>query len=262
MFRGLYTASTGMRAQELSMDVIANNLANVNTFGYKSDRAEFQTLMSQYILEPGAPTSQTTLSPTGIYVGLGVKTSGVSKQFTQGDFTSTGNELDVSIEGDGFFEVLLPDGTSAYTRAGNLKLDSNGQIVTTDGYVLNPAITIPSDALSITIGQDGTVSVRQPGNATPSQVGQIQGARFANNAGLKSIGRNLFQETESSGTATTGNFNEDGLGTLSQGFLESSNVSIVEEIVKMIAAQKGYEVNSKAIQTSDDMVSQAINLKR
>ncbi len=262
MFRGLYTSATGMRAQETNIDVIANNLANVNTTGFKKSSAHFEDLIYQQILEPGAPTSQTTESPTGIQVGLGVKTSSVAKDFTQGDLTATGNQLDIAIEGSGFFEVSLPDGTASYSRSGNLQIDSEGQLVTADGFPLNPAITVPADSLSVTIAQDGTVSVRQPGTAAPAEIGQITGVRFANPAGLRAVGRNLYEETESSGSPTSGIFSEDGLGRISQGFLESSNVSIVEQVVNMITAQRAYEASSKGVQTSDEMLSQAINLKR
>jgi len=262
MIRALYTAATGMQAQETNMDVIANNLANVNTTAFKRSRADFQDLIYQYLIEPGSPTSQSSTSPSGIQVGLGVKTAAVQKVFQQGDLISTGNQLDLAIEGDGFFEVLLPDGSSAYTRAGNLQLDQNGQVVTSDGYPINPTITIPQDALSISVGEDGTVAVRLPNQSEPSQVGQITGVRFANNSGLRAIGRNLFQETESSGSPITGNFAENGFGRIQQGFLESSNVSIVEQVVSMITGQRAYEASSKGIQAAEDMLTQAINLKR
>ena len=262
MIRSLYTAATGMQAQETNLDVIANNLANVNTTGYKKVRADFQDLMYQYLLEPGTPTSSNTTSPTGIQVGLGVRNSGTEKIFLQGDLTSTGNQFDLAIEGDGFFEVQLPDGTAAYTRAGNLRLDETGRMVTPDGFPLNPAITIPPNALSVNVGQDGTVSVTIPGQQTPSEVGRLTGARFPNNAGLRSMGKNLYQESFSSGSPVTGNFSEEGLGRITQGFLESSNVSIVGEVVNMITGQRAYEAASKGIQTADEMLNQAINLKR
>lgn len=262
MIRGLYSAATGMRAQELNIDVIANNLSNVNTVAYKKARADFEDLVYQYLVEPGAPTSQSTQSPSGIGVGLGVRPSTIKKQFTQGDLSSTGNQLDVAVEGDGFFEVLLPDGLPSYTRSGNFQIDRDGNMVTPNGFQLNPAITIPPDALNIAIAQDGTVSVMQPGSATPTQVGQITAVRFANPAGLKAEGQNLYSETEASGIPTIGIFSENGYGRLNQGFLESSNVSIVEEVVNMITGQRAYEASSKGLQTSDEMLSQAINLKR
>lgn len=262
MIRALYTAATGMTAQETNIDVISNNLANVNTTGFKRSRAEFQDLIYQYLVEPGAATSQTTKNSSGIQVGLGVKTASVKKVFTQGDLTPTGNQLDIAIEGDGFLTVQLPDGTDAYTRAGSMQLDANGQMVTADGYVVSPGITVPSNATSVTIAQDGTVSAKIPGSTAQSQVGTLSGVRFPNNAGLRAIGQNLYQETESSGSATTGTFNDSGFGKVSQGFLETSNVSVVEQVVNMITAQRAYEANSKGIQAADEMLNQAINLKR
>lgn len=262
MIRALYTAATGMHAQQTNIDVIANNLANVNTTGFKKSRAEFQDLMYQYLVEPGAPTSATTSNPSGIQVGLGVKTAAVQKVFSQGDLASTGNQLDVAIEGDGFFQVTLADGSTAYTRTGSFQLDQSGQIVTSDGYVVSPGLAIPSDTLSISIGQDGTVSVIQPNNTAANSLGQLVAVRFPNNAGLRAIGRNLYQETSSSGSPQTGEFAANGTGRLNQGFLESSNVSVVEQVVQMITAQRAYDVASKGIQTADDMLSQAINVKR
>lgn len=262
MIRALYSAATGMNAQEVNIDVISNNLANVNTVGYKKSRADFQDLVYQYLVEPGAPTSQTTSSPSGIQVGLGVKTAAVQKVFGQGDLTSTNNPLDVAIEGDGFFQIELPDGTQAYTRAGNFQLNETGQLVTNDGYLVDGAGTVSPDAVAVSIGQDGTISERIPGSAALSEVGTLTAVRFANNAGLRAIGKNLYLETETSGTPTSGTFSEDGFGRLNSGFLESSNVSVVEQVVNMITAQRAYEASSKGIQTADDMLSQAINLKR
>lgn len=262
MIRALYTAATGMNAQETNIDVISNNLANVNTNGYKKSRADFQDLIYQYLVEPGAPTSQTTQSPSGVQVGLGVRTSAVQKVFQQGDLASTSNPLDIAIEGDGFFQVQLPDGSQAFTRAGSFQLSSTGQLVTADGFIVDPGITIPTDATGITVGQDGIVSARQPNNPAPAQVGTLTAVRFPNNSGLRAIGKNLYQETEASGTPTTGTFGEEGIGRLSQGFLESSNVSVVEQVVNMITAQRAYEASSKGVSTADEMLSQAINLKR
>lgn len=262
MIRALYTAATGMNAQETNIDVISNNLANVNTVGYKKSRADFQDLVYQYLVEPGAQTSASTSNPSGIQVGLGVKTSAVQKVFAQGDLTSTNNPLDVAIEGDGFFQVQLPDGTAAYTRSGNFQINETGQLVTSDGYLVDPGITLPTDALAITIGEDGTLSVRTPGSAQLTAQGQLTAVRFTNNAGLRAIGRNLYQETQSSGTPTTGIFSESGVGRLNQGFLESSNVSVVEQVVNMITAQRAYEASSKGISTADEMLSQALSLKR
>lgn len=262
MIRALYTSATGMNAQETNIDVIANNLANVNTIGYKKSRADFQDLIYQYLVEPGAPTSATTANPSGIQIGLGVKPVAVQKVFEQGDLASTGNQLDVAVEGDGFFQVQLPDGSTAYTRAGAFQLDSAGQIVTPDGYVVDPGVTIPTDALAISIAANGEVSVRTPGSTTPTQVGQLTGVRFPNNAGLRALGRNLYEETSSSGTPTTGTWSENGFGSLSQGFLESSNVSVVEQVVNMITAQRAYQASSKGITTADEMLREAINTKR
>jgi flagellar basal-body rod protein FlgG len=262
MIRALYTAATGMGAQETNIDVIANNLANVNTTSFKKSRADFQDLMYQYVIEPGAPTSASSSNPSGIQVGLGVKTAAVQKVFAQGDLTSTSNQLDVAIEGDGFFQLTLPDGSTAYTRSGAFQLDQNGQMVTSDGYVIAPGLTIPSDSLSVTVGQDGTVSVTQPGSTTPTSLGELTAVRFANNAGLRAIGRNLYQETVSSGSAQAGRFSENGVGRLNQGFLESSNVSVVEQVVNMITAQRAYEASSKGISTADEMLSLGLSLKR
>jgi flagellar basal-body rod protein FlgG len=262
MIRALYSAATGMQAQETNLDVISNNLANVNTTGFKKGRADFQDLMYQYVMEPGAPTSQTTINPTGIQIGLGVKTVSVQKLFTQGDLSSTNNQLDVAVEGDGFFQVTRPDGTLAYTRTGSFRLDQAGQLTTADGFIIAPGITVPPDALGITIGQDGTVSVKQPNNAIPAQVGQLIAVRFPNNGGLRATGQGLYEETQASGAPVTGIFSQTGYGRLNQGFLESSNVSVVEQVVNMITAQRAYEASSKGITTADEMLTSAINLKR
>ncbi len=262
MIRALYTAATGMRAQEINIDTISNNLANVNTTGFKKSRADFQDLMYQQLTDPGAPTSANTSNPSGIQIGLGVKTAAVRKIFSQGDLTNTNEQLDLAIEGDGFFVVQRADGTEAYTRSGSLQLNSTGQIVTSDGFqVLGPG-SVPSDAQSISIGQDGTVSVRVPGSTTPTSLGQFTATRFSNPGGLRAVGQNLFEATDSSGTATPGTFGADGVGRLAQGFLESSNVSVVEQVVNMITAQRAYEASSKGVQAGEDMLSAAINLKR
>lgn len=262
MIRSLYTAATGMVAQQLNLDVIANNLANVNTNGFKKSRADFEDLMYQIVEEPGTSANQSGISPSGIQVGLGTRTAAVAKLHSQGDFQSTSNPFDLAIEGDGFFQITLPNGETAYTRAGALKLDDAGQMVTSDGYVVEPAITIPTDTIGMTVSADGIVSVKQPGTAAATQVGQIQLARFQNPAGLRAKGKNLFQETDSSGAPTLSNPGENGVGTLAQGFLEGSNVSVVEEIVQMVTGQKAYEASSKVIQTADNMLSIAINVKR
>jgi len=262
MIRALYTAATGLTAQETNIDVISNNLANVNTTGFKKSRADFQDLMYQYELEPGAATSQTTSNPTGIQIGLGVKTVGVQKVFTQGDLVSTGNQLDVAIEGDGFFQVTRPDGTIAFSRAGSLRMNEVGRIVTPDGFDVAPGIAVPAGSLGITIGQDGTVTVRQPGVAVPANLGQLTAVTFPNNSGLRAVGQSMYEETLASGPPVAGIFSQIGVGRLNQGFIESSNVSVVEQVVNMITGQRAYEASSKGITTADEMVSQAINLKR
>jgi flagellar basal-body rod protein FlgG len=262
MIRALYTAATGMEAQQLNIDVIANNLANVSTAGFKKSRADFQDLLYQTLKEPGGLATGTTQVPTGIQVGLGVRPAAIERVHLQGDFNQTTNPLDVAVEGDGFFQVTLPDGNTAYTRAGAFKLDSTGSLVTSEGDALTPQITIPQGAESITIGNDGTVSVTLSGQSAPSQVGQIQTVRFANPAGLRAEGRNLFRETETSGTPQLGTPGQDGLGQLSQGFLEGSNVSVVEELVAMITGQRAYEINSRAITAADEMLRTASSLGR
>lgn len=262
MIRSLFISATGMEAQQTNMDVISNNLANVNTTGYKRSRADFQELIYQDVVAPGTYSAEGTLVPSGIQIGLGVKPVAVQKIFTQGDFVQTGNQLDWVIEGEGFFQVMLPDGETAYTRAGAFKLDNEGRIVTSDGYALEPAITIPANTQSITVGADGKISVIQSGSKTPVEVGQIELARFINSGGLKAIGKSLFVPTASSGEPTTGNPGSEGMGTISQGFIEMSNVNVVEEMVNMIVTQRAYEINSKAVQASDEMLQIANNLKR
>jgi flagellar basal-body rod protein FlgG len=262
MIRSLFIASTGMEAQKLNMDVISNNLANVNTVGYKRSRADFQELMYQDLKTPGAMSAEGAEIPSGIQLGLGVKPVAVQKIFLQGDFVQTGNSLDLVIEGEGFFQITKPDGEIAYTRNGAFKMDSGGRVVNSDGYALEPGVTIPANTQSITVGSDGKVSVIQAGSKTPTQIGQIELARFVNPGGLKAIGKSLFTPTGSSGEAATANPGLDGLGTIGQGFVEMSNVNIVEEMVSMIATQRAYEINSKAIQASDEMLQMANSLKR
>jgi flagellar basal-body rod protein FlgG len=263
MIRALYTASTGLAAQQLNIDVIANNLANINTSGFKKGRADFQDLLYQTLRTPGTATSGSTEVPTGIQIGLGSKIVAVEKLFLQGDFAQTLNELDIVIQGKGFFQITKPDGETAYSRAGAFKLDSDGRIVTSDGYVLEPEISIPDDTVNISIGLDGTVSVIQGGDPSAvTEVGNIETARFSNDGGLLNIGQNLYMPSEASGDATTGTPGEDGYGTIGQGFLEMSNVNVAEEMVNMIVSQRAYEMNSKVIQTSDDMLRTAANLKR
>ncbi len=262
MIRSLWTSATGMQAQALNLDVIANNLANVNTAGFKKSRAEFQDLLYETLRPAGTSSSQDTQVPTGIQIGHGTRPSTVLKIFSQGNMENTKNELDLAIEGDGFFQIILPNGETAYTRDGSFKLDSDGRIVNSDGFALEPEISIPSDALSISVGIDGTVSVLQAGDSIPSEIGTIELARFVNPAGLISTGRNLYITSEASGDEMTGTPGEDGLGSLAQGFLEMSNVSVVDEMVSMITAQRAYEVNSKSIQTADEMLQMANNIKR
>jgi len=262
MIRSLWTSATGMQAQTLNLDVISNNLANVNTSGFKKSRAEFQDLLYETLKPAGTSSSQDSEVPTGIQIGHGTRPSTVLKVFTQGDMENTNNELDLAIEGDGFFQIIQPDGETAYTRDGAFKLDRDGRIVNSDGFALEPEISIPSDAVSISVGIDGTVSVLQAGESTPSEIGTIELARFVNPAGLISIGRNLYTTSEASGDEMTSTPGVDGLGSLAQGFLEMSNVSVVDEMVNMITAQRAYETNSKSIQTADDMLQIANNIKR
>ena len=260
MIRSLWIAKTGLDAQQTQLDVISNNLANVGTAGFKRSRAVFEDLLYQTLRQPGAQSSQQTQLPTGLTVGTGVKPVASEKIFTQGNLQQTGNQLDVAINGGGFFQVQLPDGTTAYTRDGSFHLDANGQLVTSSGYQLQPAITIPANALTITVARDGTVTVTQPGQATPTQVGSLQLANFINASGLQSQGENLYLETASSGTPTTNTPGTNGLGTLSQGYVETSNVNVVEELVNMIQTQRAYEINSKAVQTSDQMLQRLAQL--
>jgi flagellar basal-body rod protein FlgG len=259
MFSSLWIAKTGLDAQQTQMDVISNNLANASTTGFKTSRASFQDLMYQNEGQPGSQTTEQTQSPTGLLLGTGVKVVGSEKLFTQGAITQTGNSLDVAIQGNGFIQVSLPDGTVANTRDGSLHEDSTGQVVTADGYPLVPAITLPSNVNSITIGTDGTVSITSNGSTASTTVGTMQLANFVNPAGLQPMGQNLYLETQSSGTAQTGQPGINGMGTLAQGSLESSNTNVVEEMVNMIQAQRTYEMNSKSISAVDDMLQFVIN---
>ena len=262
MVRSLFTAATGMIAQQTQVDVTSHNIANVNTMGYKKNRAEFADLMYQVMSYAGTPTSTTTTHPTGIEVGLGVRPQAITKIHSQGYFKETGNNLDMVIAGNGFFQVQMPDGTTAYTRNGAWKLDSDGNIVNDDGLQLVPNITIPADATQIAIGIDGTVSVLQPGAQEMQQVGQIEIVNFINPAGLHSSGDNLFLETGASGAPIIGIASQDGLGQIKQGFVEMSNVQLVEEMTELITGQRAYEANSKAITTSDSMLQTTNELKR
>jgi flagellar basal-body rod protein FlgG len=260
MIRSLYTGTTGMNAQQLNIDVIANNLANVSTTGFKKSITDFQDLLYETIKVPGSQTSPNTQNPTGILVGLGVRPGEVTKVFSQGSLIQTQNPLDMAIQGEGFFQIEMPNGNTAYTRAGDFNLDSNGQIVTSNGYPLIPAITIPEGAQNITISDTGVVSAVLAGDTSSTEIGTIELATFINNAGLSSIGNNLYVETNASGTPTTGTPGDNGIGTLSQNFLEGSNVNIVQEMANMITAQRAYEINSKAITTSDEMMKTTNNL--
>ena len=262
MIRALFSAATGMQSQQMNIDVIAHNLANVNTTGFKRSRADFQDLLYQTLRQPGASSTSQTEIPTGIQVGLGSRAAAVQRLFLQGDFQQTQNQLDLAIDGPGFFQILQPSGEVAYTRAGAFKLDSQGRVVSSDGLPLEPEIVIPTDTTGITIGSDGTVSVLQPGNPTPQQVGQLRLVNFANPAGLSGLGHNLLKNTTASGEPIEGVPGTDGLGALSQGFLEISNVSVVEEMVNLITGQRAYEINSKAIQAADEMLQTSTNLRR
>lgn len=262
MMRSLWTAASGMVAQQANIDVISNNLANVNTTGYKKSRTDFQDLMYQNMRQAGSATGADSQVPTGIQIGLGVRQVATQKLYTEGSFQSTGNTLDMGIEGDGFFQITMPDGTLNYTRDGSFKRDSQGRVVTSEGYPLEPAITIPATATSISISSGGLVTATIPGQTAAQELGQIQIARFVNPSGLDSMGRNLLKETAASGNAVVTNPGTDGAGTVVQSYLEMSNVQVVEEMVNMIVAQRAYEVNSKAITTSDTMLETAANLKR
>lgn len=254
MERALWVSKTGLDAQNRNVSVISNNLANVSTVGYKKGRAIFESLLYQNLRQPGAQSSQNTTIPSGLMLGSGTKLVATQKDFREGALINTEGQLDVAIQGRGFFQILQPDGTFAYTRAGNFQLDQQGQIVTANGFVLQPAITIPPQTTSITIAQDGLVSVQIAGQVAPTQVGQITTNDFINPAGLQPIGDNLYLETVASGPPTADNPGNIGLGTLRQGSLEQSNVNVVEELVLMIEAQRAYEMNAKSIETVDQML--------
>jgi len=260
MMRALFTAASGMIAQQYNIDTISNNLANVNTTGFRNNLAHFQDLIYQQLRSPGTPVGASQIA-VGQDVGLGVKIGSSEKQFTQGTLQQTSNPLDLAIEGDGFFQVTLPDGTSAYTRDGSFKHDSNGSIVTADGYFLNPQITIPAAATSVSVGQDGTVSAQIPGQTAPQTLGQITLVRFSNPAGLNPEGQNLFVQTAASGAPSISAPGLNGAGTIQGGYLEQSNVSVVTEIVNLIIAQRAFEANSKAVTTSDQVLSTAVQTK-
>jgi flagellar basal-body rod protein FlgG len=260
MIRSLFIAKTGLEAQQTNLDVITNNLANVSTNGFKKSRAVFEDLLYQNVRQPGAQSSQQTQLPSGMQIGTGVRTVATERIHTQGNPQQTGNDKDVMINGSGYFQVLLPDGTQAYTRDGSFQADANGQLVTASGYVLQPPITVPNNALSMTVGRDGTVSVTTQGQTAPTQIGTIQVSTFVNPAGLDSRGENLYVETGASGTANANTAGTNGAGVLMQGYVETSNVNVVEEMVNMIQTQRAYEINSKAITTSDQMLQKISQL--
>ncbi|TAK91778.1 MAG: flagellar basal-body rod protein FlgG [Burkholderiaceae bacterium] len=260
MLRSLWITKTGMESQQMQLDVISNNLANVSTNGFKRQRAVFEDLIYQTLRQPGAQSSQQTQVPSGLQVGTGVRPVATVRNFTQGNLTQTGNSLDMAIQGQGFFQVQMPDGTTAYSRAGSFQLDNTGQIVTPNGEPLQPSVTIPANAISISISQDGIVSVIQPGSPTAVQVGTIQLATFVNTGGLLSLGNNLYAETASSGSPTPNTPGTNGAGVLNQGFVEASNVNVVEELVNLIQTQRAFEINSRAIQTSDQILQKLTQL--
>lgn len=263
MIRALYSAGSGMVAQQLNVDTIAHNLANSNTVGFKMRRTQFQDLLYQNMVQPGAAAGAQTVVPTGLQVGLGARPVGNEIIFTQGNFVTTSNPLDLVIEGRGFFQIRRPTGELAYTRSGEFHLDRDGSIVTGDGDPLEPQITLPPEAQSITIAADGTVSFSLVGQTAVQQAGQIQLANFANPSGLNSLGRNLYAPTDASGEPTVGiPGGQDGLGALQQGFLEQSNVSVVEEFINLIVSQRAYEANSKIVRASDEMYQQVNNMTR
>lgn len=260
MIRSLWIARTGLDAQQTSLDVIANNLANVSTNGFKRARPVFEDLLYQTLRQPGAQSSQSTQIPSGLQLGTGVRPVSTARIHTQGSLQQTGNDLDVAINGAGFLQVLLPDGTTGYTRDGSFQRDNQGQLVTASGYAVQPSITIPANALTTTISNDGVVSITQAGNASPTQVGTLQLATFINVGGLQSVGENLFMETASSGTPTPSTPGTNGAGVLNQRYVETSNVNVAEELVSMIQTQRAYELNSKVVSTSDQMLARLTQL--
>jgi flagellar basal-body rod protein FlgG len=263
MIRALFSAASGMNAQQTNVENIANNIANANTAGFKARRAQFQDLLYQNLIQPGASATQQSVVPTGLQLGLGTRAVSNEVIFTQGDFTETDNPLDLVIQGNGFFQLQTPTGQIAYTRAGTFHLNNTGQIVDPNGNLLDPPITIPQNALTVTVGSDGTVSYTLPGQTAAQQGGQIQLATFINPSGLNSLGQSLFQQTDASGAPVIGTpGGADGVGTLMQGYVEQSNVSIVQEFVNLIVSQRAYEANSKVVKAADDMYQQVNNLKQ
>jgi len=263
MIRALYTAASGMTAQQMNLDNIANNLANSSTTGFQQRRLAFSDLLYQNTVAPGSAATQQTVNAAGLQVGLGVRPTSTEVIQTQGDFNTTGNPLDLAISGGGFFQVLLPNGQTGYTRSGSFHLDSQGVVVTGDGNPLQPAVTIPADATNVTIGSDGTVTVTQPGQTQSTQVGSIQLASFINPGGLNSVGNNIYLETAASGAPVVGTpGGAEGMGTISQGTLEESNVSVVDQFVQMIVAQRSYESNSRVVKAADEMMQQLNQLSQ
>jgi len=260
MIPSLYIAKTGLDAQQTNMDVIANNLANVSTNGFKRQRAVFEDLLYQTVRQPGAQSSEQTNLPSGLQIGTGVRPVSTERLFSQGNLSQTSNSKDIAVKGEGFFQVQLPDGTTAYTRDGSFQVDQNGQLVTSSGYQVIPAITIPANALSMTVSRDGIVSVTTQGQTAAQQVGQLTLSTFINNSGLESLGENLYQETQSSGAPTESTPGLNGAGLLYQGYVETSNVNVAEELVNMIQTQRAYEINSKAVSTSDEMLQKLSQL--
>ncbi len=260
MIRSLWIAKTGLEAQQTNMDVISNNLANVSTNGFKRQRAVFEDLLYQTMRQPGAQSSEQTTIPSGLQLGTGVRPIATERIHSQGSLTQTNNSKDVAIDGQGFIQVLMPDGTTAYTRDGSFQIDQNGQLVTSSGYQIQPAITVPQDAQTITIGKDGIVSVTIAGQTNPQQVGQLTLATFINDSGLESLGENLYRETQASGAPNENTPGLNGAGSLIQGYVETSNVNVAEELVNMIQTQRAYEINSKAVSTSDQMLQRLSQL--
>lgn len=260
MMNSLWIAKTGMSAQQTKMDVVSHNLSNVSTTGYKRQNAVFEDLIYQNLRQVGSQADEQNILPTGMHLGLGVRTVATTRNFTQGTPMESGKDLDVAINGDGFFQIQMPDGTTAYTRDGTFSKNANGQLVTSGGYPLLDGITVPADATKLSISKTGSVSVTVAGNPNPQQIGQLNTASFINAAGLEPIGENLYRESAASGAPQTGTPGSNNLGTVMQGFLEGSNVNVVEELVQMIQTQRAYEMNSKAISTSDQMLAKLSQL--
>jgi flagellar basal-body rod protein FlgG len=260
MIRSLWISKTGLDSQQTQMDVISNNLANVSTAGFKRSRAVFEDLLYQTMRQPGTQSTQQTQVPSGLQIGTGVRPVATERIFTQGNLQKTDNSRDIAIQGDGFFQIQMPDGTTAYTRDGSFQIDSQGQLVTASGFPVQPAIIVPAEALSFNVGRDGTVTVKMPNTPNPTQIGTLQLATFINPAGLEAKGENLYAETGASGTPNANNPGVNGAGLLTQGYIETSNVNVVEELVNMIQTQRAYEINSKAITTSDQMLQRLSQL--